>query len=846
MQEFSDTVRAGVFDSCSSLKSTINRICRDRYSKTKGLGLHPRKGAVPEISTWIDRWVRVWKCRDLINKVTTAVGSLREAIGPHKVKRMFRHRLVVDELPTDLAILMLSAPVWEAYQKHIRAVKGPWPGCRDGPVEDSSADGSDWSDETDSERGLETTADRDCSTPLPSIEQDDGMAQGHSFPAVGCPTPEPGSVLEPDLPATSPTTLHKLNQLEERAIIMLKRAKGKGTRDDVSILDLAQAHMNREPQDATRTRPLRFHDSQRRFSTQANSHTAATVDVTSVQGPNSPSSPGTSVRPISHIMNISPTTSPTGDAQQDDITDALLLHAAKLSREVVEDRLSAAAFPVKEIHDATGGVCAWHRDERARKLTATSSTSSDREIPPYEARKTASQAEQCSLARPSPIPGRRAGVDSGVHGVQAASSSGSKEHTAQAASCPGRETPAILREFNDKQARNREKPLAPQRVPYRCSPLKKPTVNYTRLSQTEIRPVEFYTSSYVNGSALQYSAPPTQLSTTTSSKPGHIKRTRSPGKPFKFRKDLGRGDDSSAQSSLGLMSSSAGGDYEISDDESLPSVEEIGRRLRKGLISPPAITRGGVSPTPIELPARATPLSKGKAKPSPRSAPRSGHGSTPTAMLPPKVTPVPPPQIPRLQPVQNQAGPFPKPTFKSASKLTPTATLPQKVTPVPPPQIPRLTLTPSHDEAPSCHAPKSANVVTGCTQSLKRKRVTTVPTRANRAAGLTGNEGSRGSPKYTGRASRTEDSRSAKRQRQSLLQTPEAGKQDTQVKGGFWTPTQEAEGVRENQLQSINIPAAETRAQGNITSRIRSPKDHVEGNIAGESSQTWTTLFAIS
>ncbi|CAJ2506358.1 Uu.00g004880.m01.CDS01 [Anthostomella pinea] len=83
--------------------------------------------------------------------------------------------------------------------------------------------------------------------------------------------------------------------------------------------------------------------------------------------------------------------------------------------------------------------------------------------------------------------------------------------------------------------------------------------------------------------------------------------------------------------------------------------------------------------TVIKPPARATPPVKNEVKPSPKPTPKPTPKSTPKATPPLKVTPVPPPQIPRLQPPppkpQAQAQPIlppqpPQPAPQPAQKAT--------------------------------------------------------------------------------------------------------------------------------------------------------------------------------
>ncbi|KAI0104045.1 hypothetical protein F4776DRAFT_658024 [Hypoxylon sp. NC0597] len=244
MEEFSRTVRAGFFTKYSQVKKMNNKICRNRRKRTEGTVPPERRSQMRDLDTWIDRWVRVWKCRDLVISIANAHQSIRETIGEKKLKRIFGHRMDGNELPSELGVLTFSAPLWKAIQKRIRTVERSlrkrhyslFPGD----------DESDWMDEDEIEDNATVGAIGE-GTPLQSIEEE---FQSEPFPeAQGnltvTPSREAGTE-SPYLPAPSPRTQAMLDQFEQNCVSILKDEQSR-TGKQISVLGLAQKNARHEP-----------------------------------------------------------------------------------------------------------------------------------------------------------------------------------------------------------------------------------------------------------------------------------------------------------------------------------------------------------------------------------------------------------------------------------------------------------------------------------------------------------------------------------------------------------------------------------------------------------------------
>ncbi|KAI1086775.1 hypothetical protein F5B19DRAFT_111611 [Rostrohypoxylon terebratum] len=241
MEKFSTTIRPGVFKKYSDVKKVANKTCRNRRKNTKGNVPPPRRDRMGDLDTWIDRWVRIWKCRDLIVNIANAHQSMRETIGEKKFKRIFLHRLDGDELPQDLSRLTLSPPLWKAIQKRIRTEERSL-GTRHislFPGEDES----DWADDDDTED--DTTDERDDEGfPLQSIEEESLVSSSEVSGDMAL-TPSREVKEELDFPDPSPRTQVRLDQFEQSYSIKLQEEKDR-TRNRTSILRLALERQDQE------------------------------------------------------------------------------------------------------------------------------------------------------------------------------------------------------------------------------------------------------------------------------------------------------------------------------------------------------------------------------------------------------------------------------------------------------------------------------------------------------------------------------------------------------------------------------------------------------------------------
>ncbi|KAI1097800.1 hypothetical protein F4804DRAFT_326498 [Jackrogersella minutella] len=222
MEEFSATVRAGVFTKFHQVKKANNKTCRNWRQHTKGTVPPKRRSRMGDLDTWIDRWVRVWKCRDLVVNIANTHQSIRETIGEKKLKRIFRHRMDSNELPQGLWLLTFSALLLKAIQKRIRVEQWSLKNRHLSLFPDE--DESDWRDEDESEDGA-TVEPVDGGTPIPSIE--DGLHDDPSLATLEEPSlnPSQGAERELDFPDPSPRTRARLDQFEQSYATVLKEER---------------------------------------------------------------------------------------------------------------------------------------------------------------------------------------------------------------------------------------------------------------------------------------------------------------------------------------------------------------------------------------------------------------------------------------------------------------------------------------------------------------------------------------------------------------------------------------------------------------------------------------------
>ncbi|KAI1454286.1 hypothetical protein F4805DRAFT_469518 [Annulohypoxylon moriforme] len=248
MEKFSTTVRLGFFTKYSDVKKVASKICRNRRKNTKGNVPPQRRPRMGDLDTWIDRWVRIWKCRDLVVNIANAHQSMRETIGEKKFKRIFRHRMDGNELPQDLGGLTLSPPLWKAIQKRIRIEERSL-GARHISLFPGQDD-SDWSDEDETDEDALPEAD-DEGLPIQSIEQESQISSSDTPEVIGS-TPHREVEGKLDFPGPSPRTQARLDQFERGYTTILKEEQGR-TGKQTTILDLANKKQERERPPSTST-----------------------------------------------------------------------------------------------------------------------------------------------------------------------------------------------------------------------------------------------------------------------------------------------------------------------------------------------------------------------------------------------------------------------------------------------------------------------------------------------------------------------------------------------------------------------------------------------------------------
>ncbi|KAI1390420.1 uncharacterized protein F4822DRAFT_235625 [Hypoxylon trugodes] len=238
MEEFSTKVRAGFFSNYAQVKRMNNKICRSRRRKHMK-ETTPSEIRSDDLATWIDRWVRVWKYRDLDVNIAKAIQSIRETMGEKRLKRIFRDRIDGDELPEQLRELIFSAPLLKKIRKGTYAIERS-ARSRRWSLFPSGVE-SDYTDEDDMEddAGEEVIEEE---PPLPSIEED--HRSGPYFVVLEDSEVIPNQRVERESEVinTRPETLERLNRLGETFAAGLKKAGGAMAGKQVSVLELAQRH----------------------------------------------------------------------------------------------------------------------------------------------------------------------------------------------------------------------------------------------------------------------------------------------------------------------------------------------------------------------------------------------------------------------------------------------------------------------------------------------------------------------------------------------------------------------------------------------------------------------------
>ncbi|OTB07481.1 hypothetical protein M426DRAFT_239008 [Hypoxylon sp. CI-4A] len=251
LEEFSNTVRVGVFKSYSEVKKANNKISKSRRKRTDNADLSTRRSRLGDHDMWIGRWEKISACRDLIISLANLHQVARGALGEKRLKRIFRDRIDGNELPQDLGMLTLSPPLWKAMQKRIRAIGRPerrrrWSVLTNGTESDLTEE--DGMDEDD------PSAETVDETPLESIEeefQEEELQEESLFVTPDPKTSTSGWGL--GLRSPSPGTQGKLDRLEQETITMLKEAKSRLQDEHISILGLAQRNLEREQPSPPRT-----------------------------------------------------------------------------------------------------------------------------------------------------------------------------------------------------------------------------------------------------------------------------------------------------------------------------------------------------------------------------------------------------------------------------------------------------------------------------------------------------------------------------------------------------------------------------------------------------------------
>ncbi|KAI1799604.1 hypothetical protein F4811DRAFT_89162 [Daldinia bambusicola] len=255
MEEFSTTVREGVFRKYTEVKKANNAMCKHRRNHTKGAVPPQRRSRMVDLDMWIDRWVRIWKCRDLIIKIANAHQVIRETIGEKKLKKIFGHRIDGTELPQELGVLTFSDPLWKAIQKQIRTAERSLRSRHYSLFvsEGEDEDDSDFIDDDEQENGAAADPGID-GPPLQSIETDDQTIIPPSTPE-NLPSIRPiQSAPEVKSPGLSPRTQTRLEELE-RGFINILKANKTTTGEKISVLRLAEQSSSQQLAISPRTTP---------------------------------------------------------------------------------------------------------------------------------------------------------------------------------------------------------------------------------------------------------------------------------------------------------------------------------------------------------------------------------------------------------------------------------------------------------------------------------------------------------------------------------------------------------------------------------------------------------------
>ncbi|KAL7628495.1 hypothetical protein AAE478_000010 [Parahypoxylon ruwenzoriense] len=571
MEEFLTEVRADVFTDQAHVRRAIKKICRNRRERTKGIVPPQRRASMGELDTWIDRWVRIWKCRDLMTSIAKVHQSILETVGEKKLKRIFCHRIDGNELPQELGLLTFSAPLWKAIQKEFWAAERSW-GRRHWSTVPSD-DRSDWTDEDDLED--DTTAEEVVEEePLQSIEEETQNNPSPMKPVDSGSVSSPETNGESEFRAPSPRIQASPGELEQDAIAVPEVEK-KTSNKQISALSQVQ-------------RCLHLEESPSSLNT---SRAALALGEDAVQfkpkGRNlEQSEPGPSISlPHIHsffeVIRVQPasTTSNQGVPRPADLDISSSLEKRLPSEKTEAQRpirfqpnaIDADGYTIRESGPASRSFNphpSAHEHDVQNRLGAGLGLQGP----------VVAERQGCPL---SDLFTRQSFPDSSVGGSsnKFALLKGKTHGTIP------RRTATPLRRFNEDQARKRQKPLAPQKVPYRSSPSRRsPNIARPR-SKNKIAPSKFYNTVSLTDNPVGKSQPLASPQTSGFHAPeSFASRNRSPRRGSGIYPGIGlsSNNDSSQRRGIApfcLTIATARSEQECSDDESFPDVEELHKRL---------------------------------------------------------------------------------------------------------------------------------------------------------------------------------------------------------------------------------------------------------------------------
>ncbi|KAH9897360.1 hypothetical protein F4778DRAFT_743273 [Xylariomycetidae sp. FL2044] len=498
--DFAKEVISDWCDEPSKVKEYTTNICRNRRGQMKGAVLPRRR----TLDTWIDRWVRFWKFRDLLVAMSKTVQSIQDVFGEEKVKRWFSQRVVDGELPEDLGMFIFAPQVWRRFRKHMSVIEDQKTSrCQSLPDDD---DDSEWDDldswsEQDNNVGMGEEA-------LQSIEEDEPPSASERAPSdftegeqerrdrsrrfeenmKPAPLEKTGkSVQEPQvnngISARTPETSPALAQypMEEEFVLLPQHRDSHGgnhpsyIRSCFELMGTPSASVPSIPEEDADLIP----DLQ-------------TILLQGMAGPSEQPIPSPVQSPAP-----SPAPSPISPAE----AEKLDRKAAKKERkerkkrakeekrrrreqDTMNDRASVSVSADVERHELDGEE---HSPNHVREHTTlpdlrpTQSTQASHS--PASTSEPRAPRRSAEFQKPEPATHQS---ENQFHRTSSPAVGGSGGM---------RGTPTPLRMFNEDQKRKHQRPLAPVRVPYRSSPLRKPSPEACRpTSKGEIAPGSFYGS----------------------------------------------------------------------------------------------------------------------------------------------------------------------------------------------------------------------------------------------------------------------------------------------------------------------------------------------------------------